>query len=103
MSTANTPEPVSGKRVVIDAPRLWGGGLATAVVAALVASVGVLVCRDLLHDGCRCRTIVAAALVSDQLKVRTTMVRTSRSCNGLREGMISTLPLPAYAYPSATV
>jgi hypothetical protein len=49
MSTANNPEPVPGKRVVIDAPRLWGGGLATAVVAALVAAVGVLVCRDLLH------------------------------------------------------
>jgi hypothetical protein len=49
MSTANNPEPVRGKRVVIDAPRLWGGGLATAVVAALVAAVGVLVCRDLLH------------------------------------------------------
>jgi hypothetical protein len=48
MSTANNPEPVPGKRVVIDAPRLWGGGLATAVVAALVAAVGVLVCRDLL-------------------------------------------------------
>jgi hypothetical protein len=49
MSTANNPESVPGKRVVIDAPRLWGGGLATAVVAALVAAVGVLVCRDLLH------------------------------------------------------
>ena len=49
MSTPNAPEPIPGKRVVIDAPRLWGGGLATAVVAALVAAVGVLVCRDLLH------------------------------------------------------
>jgi Family of unknown function (DUF6069) len=49
LSTANVPEPVSGKRVMIDAPRLWGGGLATAVVAALVASVGVLICRDLLN------------------------------------------------------
>ena len=49
MSTANVPEPVSGKRVMIDAPRLWGGGLATAVVAALVAAVGVLICRDLLN------------------------------------------------------
>jgi ABC-type Fe3+-siderophore transport system permease subunit len=44
MSTARTPEPVSRSRVAIDAPRLWGGGLATAVVAA----VGVLICRDLL-------------------------------------------------------
>ena len=38
MSMPNTPGPASGKRVVIDAPRLWGGGLANAVVAALVAS-----------------------------------------------------------------
>jgi hypothetical protein len=49
MSTAHTPEPVAVKRVAINAPRLWGGGLATAVVAALVAVVGVLVCRDLLQ------------------------------------------------------
>jgi Family of unknown function (DUF6069) len=49
MSTASPPAPVSRNRVVIDAPRLWGGGLATAVVAALVAAVGVLICRDLLH------------------------------------------------------
>lgn len=49
MSSPNIPQPATGKRVVIDAPRLWGGGLATALVAALVALVGVLVCRDLLH------------------------------------------------------
>ena len=48
MSTANTPAPIPRNRVVIDAGRLWGGGLATAFVAALVAAVGVLICRDLL-------------------------------------------------------
>ena len=48
MSVPSTPRPASASRVVIDAPRLWGGGLATACVAALVASVGVFVCRDLL-------------------------------------------------------
>jgi hypothetical protein len=48
MSTANTPQQVPRNRVVIDAGRLWGGGVATAVVAALVAAVGVLICRDLL-------------------------------------------------------
>ena len=52
MSTASNPQsaprPPSASRVVVDAPRLWGGGLATACVAALVASVGVLICRDLL-------------------------------------------------------
>jgi hypothetical protein len=30
MSTANTPAPVPRNRVVIDAGRLWGGGVATA-------------------------------------------------------------------------
>ena len=49
MSTANTPEQVPRSRVVIDAGRLWGGGVATALVAALVAAVGVLICRDLLN------------------------------------------------------
>jgi Family of unknown function (DUF6069) len=33
----------------VDAGRLWTGGVATAVVAALVALVGVLVCRGLLE------------------------------------------------------
>jgi hypothetical protein len=42
------PEPVPGSRVYINASRLWAGGVATACVAALVAYVGVLVCRDLL-------------------------------------------------------
>ena len=32
----------------VDAPRLWAGGAATAVVAALVALVGVLVSEGLL-------------------------------------------------------
>jgi len=35
----HTPRPQ------VDAARLWSGGIATAVVAALVALVGVLVCR----------------------------------------------------------
>lgn len=48
MSVPSTPQPASRSRVVIDAPRLWGGGVATALVAALVAAVGVLICRDLL-------------------------------------------------------
>ncbi|WP_052229654.1 DUF6069 family protein [Streptomyces sp. CT34] len=33
----------------IDGGRLWAGGLATAVVAGLVAEVGILVARGLLH------------------------------------------------------
>ncbi|NGN62628.1 hypothetical protein G5C51_01745 [Streptomyces sp. A7024] len=33
------------EKPAVDAGRLWGGGLATAVVAALVALVGVLIAR----------------------------------------------------------
>lgn len=33
----------------VDAGRLWAGGLATAVVAALVAVAGIVVTRGLLH------------------------------------------------------
>jgi Family of unknown function (DUF6069) len=35
--------------VRVDARRLWSGGLATAIVAALTAVVGVLVCRWLFN------------------------------------------------------
>src|SRR6266705_1071392 len=37
------PEPAPTRRV--DARPLWSGGVATAVVAALIALVGILVCR----------------------------------------------------------
>ncbi len=36
-------------RTVVDARTLWAGGVATAIVAALVALVGVLVCRWLFN------------------------------------------------------
>ena len=47
MSTTARPNP-SGRRVVVAAGRLWGGGVATACVAALIAAVGVLICDDVL-------------------------------------------------------
>jgi hypothetical protein len=36
-------------RPVVDAKQLWAGGVATAIVAALVALVGVVVCRWLFN------------------------------------------------------
>jgi hypothetical protein len=42
MPAGQEPEP---ERVTVDAAKLWPGGVATAVVAGLVALVGVLVCR----------------------------------------------------------
>ena len=41
------PEPEVRRKV--DARTLWSGGAATAVVAALIALVGILVCRWLFH------------------------------------------------------
>jgi len=41
------PEPEPTRRV--DARPLWSGGIATAVVAALIALVGILVCRWLFN------------------------------------------------------
>jgi hypothetical protein len=49
MSTAQMPTghepPQPSLRPRVDAGRLWAGGIATAIVAGLVALVGVLVCR----------------------------------------------------------
>jgi hypothetical protein len=46
MGTAG-PAPIGPSRIV-NARALWAGGAASAVVAALVAIVGVIVCEDVL-------------------------------------------------------
>jgi len=43
-ASARTPSSPVG----VDAARLWGGGVATACVAALVAVAGVLICQGVL-------------------------------------------------------
>lgn len=46
MTTPNMPAGRTRESgLTVDASRLWPGGIATAVVAALVALAGVLVCR----------------------------------------------------------
>jgi len=46
MTTSNMPAGrTRDTGRTVDASRLWPGGIATAVVAALIALVGVLVCR----------------------------------------------------------
>ena len=39
----------SSSRRTVDARQLWSGGAATAVVAALIALAGILVCRWLFN------------------------------------------------------
>lgn len=41
----NEPQPRTGH---LDAARLWSGGIATAIVAALIAVVGILLARGVL-------------------------------------------------------
>ena len=48
MTSSNLSSPPPETRVAVDAGRLWGGGLATACVAALLAVAGVLICQDVL-------------------------------------------------------
>lgn len=38
-----------GRRLAVNAGRLWAGGVATAVVAALTAIAGILVARGIFH------------------------------------------------------
>jgi hypothetical protein len=47
---ADYPVEAAGRRRTrrVDAGRLWTGGLATAVIAALVAMVGILIARGIL-------------------------------------------------------
>ncbi len=44
-----SPEPGPRSSRQVDARPLWSGGVATAVVAALIALVGILVARWLFH------------------------------------------------------
>jgi hypothetical protein len=44
-----SPEPGPGSSRQVDARPLWSGGVATAVVAALIALVGILVARWLFN------------------------------------------------------
>jgi hypothetical protein len=41
-------EPIRPPRRVVDAGRLWAGGFATALVAALIAVAGILIARGVL-------------------------------------------------------
>ena len=44
-----SPDPGPSSSRQVDARPLWSGGVATAVVAALIALVGILVCRWLFN------------------------------------------------------
>jgi hypothetical protein len=49
MTSPGMPDGRTSVGLRVDARRLWSGGVATALVAALTALVGVLVCRWLFN------------------------------------------------------
>jgi hypothetical protein len=49
MTYPASPDDVAANRVRPDAAQFWAGAVATAVVAALIALVGILICRWTLH------------------------------------------------------
>jgi hypothetical protein len=49
MTYPATPSGGAPSRVRLDAAQYWAGAAATAVVAALIALVGILICRWALH------------------------------------------------------
>jgi hypothetical protein len=68
MSYPSPTGPPPKTQVTVEAARLWGGGVATGCVAALVAVVGVLISRDIFDvDLVRPALLleVADAFVSD--------------------------------------
>jgi hypothetical protein len=49
MTYPASPDDVAANRVRPDAAQFWAGAVATAVVAALIALVGILICRWTLN------------------------------------------------------
>ena len=81
-------------RVAIDAARLWGGGLATACVAALVAVAGVLICQHVLDI-----SLVRPALLLDVadtflLDYALTAFLLALVATGLAQGLAVVTPRP---------
>jgi predicted anti-sigma-YlaC factor YlaD len=44
---ARAPRQAGGRQATVNAGRLWAGGLAAAVIAALIAVVGILIARGI--------------------------------------------------------
>ncbi len=87
---AKAPRP----RVTIDAPRLWGGGLATACVAALVAVAGVMISEYVLDI-----SVVRPALLLDvtdsfRLDYALTAFLLALVATGLAQVLALTAPRP---------
>ena len=85
----------SDPRMVVDAPRLWAGGVATAVVAGLVAWVGVLIGNDILDLGISKSAVVASVFDSFSGSYVFTGALAALAATGLAHALSLTTPRPA--------
>ena len=84
----------SDPRMVVDAPRLWAGGVATALVAGLVAWVGVLVSNDILDLDVAKSAVVLSAFDSFTGNYVLTGALLALAAAGLAHGLCLTTPRP---------
>ena len=94
MSDPNIRTSTHGPRVAIDVGRLWGGGLATACVAALVAVAGVMICQYVLDI-----SLVRPALLLDvadsfRLDYALTAFALALVATGVAHGLAVATPRP---------
>ena len=82
-------------RMVVDVPRLWAGGVATAVVAGLVAWVGVLIAGDILDFKISKAAVVLSVFDSFTGNYVLTGVLLALAGTGLAHALSITTPRPA--------
>jgi hypothetical protein len=88
------PPPGPPDRWPINANRLWAGGLATAVVAALVALVGVLVVRAVFRVGLYAPAEAGAFGDSDTLLLCVIAALAALVATGLAHLLLLATPRP---------
>lgn len=89
---ARPPERGEGPR--IDATRLWSGGLATAVVAALIGLVGVLVVRAVLQVALYAPSEAGAFGDSDTVYLCVAAAAAALAATGLAHLLLLSTPRP---------
>lgn len=88
------PDPVRRDRSPVNANRLWAGGLATAVVAALAALVGVLIVRAFLKVALYAPTEAGAFGDGDTVLLCVAAAGAALAATGLAHLLIVATPSP---------
>ena len=88
------PLPGTSDRPPVNATRLWTGGLASALVAALIALVGVLVVRALLRIALYAPREAGAFGDGDTVVLCVTAAGAALAATGLAHLLLVTTPRP---------